>query len=188
MGQRQNKDEIVYNTNCLACFDEGETPKYVYARFSNIQKCPGFECEDMPSPPNDRVFKLTQVDGHPCQWNFEDDDWDVTWYAANPPTYGARLIINQKPDWYEYFFGFTLPGDECETFFANEAECTEGTCGVGGWGIVTWRLECLELMESLNIKTAKDLFMEMRPLEDGSKVYKYCKLRDATNIAIKYEP
>jgi len=188
MGQRQNKTEIEYGNDCLTCFPEGETPKYVYARFSNIRICDDPWCVGMPSPPNDRTFKLTQDEASSCKWRFEDDDWQVTWYAVDPPTYGARLIINEKPNWFEYFFGFTLPGNECETFFDNAAECAEGTCGVGGWGLVTWRLESLLLMSLLNIITDYDLFMEMRPLADGARVYKYCRLKDGTNIAIKFEP
>lgn len=188
MGQRQDKDEIVYGDDCLTCFEEGETPKYVYARFSNVRKCVEFECIGMPSPPNDRAFKLTQMVDHPCWWRFEDDDWRVTYYAVNPPTYGAQLVVLQKPDWISYFNGTTLPGSECETFFDNENTCAEGECGSGGIGLVTWRLESLGIMDSLNIKTQNDLFMEMRPLADGKRVYKYCKLKDATNIAIKYEP
>lgn len=187
MGQR-HKDEIVYGDDCLTCFEEGETPKYVYARFSNIRICKDPWCVGMPSPPNDRVFKLTQMEDHACRWRFEDDAWQVTWYAVNPPTYGARLIINEKPNWFEYFFGFTLPEDECETFFDNKAVCAEGTCGVGGIGIVTWRLESIAILKSLNMKAMSDIFMEMRPLVDGNRVYKYCRLQDATNIAIEFEP
>lgn len=37
------------------------------------------------------------------------------------------------------------------------------------------------------MEIANDLFMEMRPLEDGNRVYKFCKLEDATNIAILYD-
>ncbi|GAH76571.1 unnamed protein product, partial [marine sediment metagenome] len=33
-----------------------------------------------------------------------------------------------------------------------------------------------------------DLFMELRPLPDGKLVYKFCRLRDATNIKILFEP
>lgn len=187
MGQR-HKDEIVYGDDCLTCFEEGKTPKYVYARFSRVKKCDIFECEGYPSPPNDRVFKLTQVEGHPCRWVYESDDWKVSYYAVMPPTFGAQLVVLQKPDWISYFYGWTYPGDECETFFKNKNTCAEGECGIGGNGIITWRLESIAILKSLNIKAMSDIFMEMRPLVDGNRVYKYCRLQDGTNIAIEFEP
>jgi len=188
MGQRMDKDEIVYGDDCLWCFDAGETPKYVYARFLDIGKCPGEWCEDNPLPPNDRVFKLTQDDMKPCTWVFQDGFWDVVYHAYWPGIAGCALLINYMGDWSSYFRSVFPFGVSCKTFFTNEEECADGTCGVGGYGIVTSKLEALEVMASLNIKPAYDLFMEMRPLSDGKRVYKFCKLKDAMNIAILFEP
>ncbi|GAI15960.1 unnamed protein product [marine sediment metagenome] len=56
MGQRMRDEPIVYGDDCAAGWPPDKTPKYVYARFALIEKCP----DPNLIPPNDRTFKLTQ--------------------------------------------------------------------------------------------------------------------------------
>ncbi len=184
MGNRMDKDEIVYGNDCLIGFPPGKTPKHVYARFSKIGKCP----EAHWYPPNDREFKLTQNPTVPCNWRYHAGPWDIYFIIYLAPVQ-MLLSIEDAAEYLSYFLSYDIPGVEEGHVFANDnSECDPEIGGIGGIGIVTWKLEGLKLMESLNIKTAHDIFMEMRPLEDGSKVYKFCRLQDATNIAIKYDP
>ncbi len=187
MGQRQDQTEIVYGNDCDICFDPGKTPKYVYARFSGIEICTGAGFEKCHVPPNDRTFKLTQVDGTPCSWYYLSDLWNIYYSAWKVADEKCRLKI--EDDLSLGVFEQTISACPQEgTVFYNTLGCVpDSSCGHGGIGIVTWRLETLALMKALNIEPRSDLFMEMRPLVDGNKVYKYCKLKDGTNIAIEFE-
>ena len=184
MGQLQNKTEIVYGNDCLAVFPAGKTPMYVYARFSKIVTCPGA----LFTAPNDRVFKLTQVEDHPCWWSYiQPEAWVVT-FRFLPAPLESRLILSAPPSFL--FFNGTEDYyvEEGHIFHSTHELCAGWVHGIEGIATVTWGLETMKLMELLNIKAANDLFMEMHPTENGSKVYKYCKLKDATNIAIEFEP
>lgn len=184
MGQRQNQTEIVYGNDCSLKFAAGETPKYLYARFLEIETCP-----DAPATcPNDRVFKLTQDATFPCLWQHVLDGPFMASFEYLVTPLQSRLYLRHGL-FQLYFYA-------SEDFYTNEGYIFTNTNVVcGGWqigkfgiGVVTWRLESIVLMKQLNIKTQNDLFMEMRPLKDGSRIYKYCRLEDATNIAIKYHP
>lgn len=184
MGQRQNKDEIEYGNDCSAGWDIGKTPKFVYARFSLIEKCP----DPMIIPPNDRVFKLTQEEYAPCDWLYEGSIWRVVWMVAADPAF-VWLILTDHNTGVSYFQE-TPAGTPCENhIYHNENPgCDDFHGGIDGIATVTWGLESLRIRGLLNIETQKDLFMEMRPLADGNKVYKYCNLKDATNVAILFVP
>lgn len=183
MGQRISEPDIVYGDDCLLKFDEGKTPKYVYARFSNIKACP-----IAPRvPPNDRTFKLTQLEGLPCKWTYAGDKFDVAFeYIVEPPS--THLIITGWPPLDYYFWslvdGFT---DEGEVVANEYTECVGTELGHGGIGVVTWQLQTLKIMKSLNINPSQKLFMEMHPLVDGNKVYKLCQINYGMNIAIEFE-
>ncbi|GAI59157.1 unnamed protein product [marine sediment metagenome] len=184
MGQRQDKDEIVYGDDCVGCFPAGKTPKYVYARFSQIEKCP----DPMRVPPNDRVFKLTQNAYSPCNWFYQGSTWRVEWQCAPDPAFVWFWLMDPETG-VEYFNENPagLP-DEAHTYHNETPACDDFHGAIGGIATVTWQLETIKLMGLLNIKPQKDLFMEMRPLADGKRIYKYCKLNDATNIAIEFKP
>lgn len=184
MGQRQDKEEIVYGDDCLLMFDPDKTPKHIYARFSNIKTCPGAPA----AAPNDRTFKLTQVPGSPCFWVHDIGDWYVSFHYFEPEKI-SRLFIRYEPT-HDRFFWDTIEEyvGEGYTFYNEYNECVGVQMGIGGTAVLTWKLESLKVMRLLNIKPQHDLFMEMRPLVDDNRVYKFCRLEDATNIAIEYEP
>ncbi len=195
MGQRMDKPDIVYGNRCtlgeqLAAplWLPGETPKYVYMRFSEIKLCDTERCEGYPVPPNDRVFKLTQSDVDACFWNYVGD-WAVEWQLRQVVGTWVSFGLYYPPGMAWYFQDdFKTQGDGARNGF-NRCTCEPfNMCGVGGIAVVSWQLEAMAILNSLNMKALSDIFMEMRPLVDGNRVYKFCRLKDATNIAIEYEP
>ncbi len=184
MGQRMEDVPHVYGDDCLLKFAAGKTPKYVYARFIEIITCPGA----LFTAPNDRMFKLTQVDGQPCWWSLIiPGSWVVTFkYLPGPAR--SQLILSAPPNFL--FFARVEPTyiDEGHVLHSDQVACAGFVHGIEGLGVVTWTQEATNLLESINMQRANDLFMEMRPVDDGSRVYKFCRLQDATNIAIKYDP
>ncbi|GAH25734.1 unnamed protein product [marine sediment metagenome] len=179
-----DQPDIEYGNDCLLKFEPGQTPKYAYARFSKIKTCP----PPAPTAPNDRVFKLTQDPELPCCWEYITSSWYISFEYLQDPDISRLFAINQDHMIWYFFNAVDGHVDEGHVFHNDNVECFWDIGGIEGIATVTWDLESLKLMELLNIKAAEDLFMEMRPLEDGSKVYKYCNLKDATNIAIKFEP
>lgn len=184
MGQRQNKTEIEYGDDCLLKFEAGKTPKYVYSRFSKLKTCP----EPAPTAPNDRVFKLTQDEDLPCCWEYFSDEWYVSFEYLDDPELSRLFILHQiTMQWY-FFNAVEELVDEGHVFRNDNDECFWDIGAINGIGVVTWQLETIKILKSLNMKGMSDIFMEMRPLVDGNRVYKFCRLTDATNIAIEYEP
>lgn len=183
MGQRQDEDEIIYGNDCLLGWEEGKTPKYVYARFSQIVKCPDGDY----TPPNDRVFKLTQDPEAPCWWAYRRDKWTIYFVIHGPPVY-SWIELRQFEPAIIYFTDYVWgPPEEGRVFYNDNPACVANIGGASGMGVITWRLETLKIMKALNIEPAYNLFSEMRPLPDGNKVYKFCKLQYGMNIAIEYE-
>ncbi|MBA7713067.1 hypothetical protein ES703_122065 [subsurface metagenome] len=188
MGQRQDKTEIEYGNDCLIGWDAGKTPKHVYARFSMIVSCKDEIPPVEQSPPNDRVFKLTQVDGYPCDWEYFKSPW-WAYYIVRPSPLRTRIALLELPTEFGHFLGEVNGApDQARVYESWQTACIYPFAAKAGIATVTWQLETIKLMGLLNIKPQKDLFMEMRPTEDGKKVYKYCNLSEGTNIAIEYEP
>jgi len=188
MGQRQDKSDIEYGNDCLYCWEAGSTPKSVYVRLSEVEKCSDAWCDSLPSPPNNHVFRLEQSPIDSCLFCYFGTSWNVRYHAIHSYYEACRLWVWHVPWTSHYFYSATELGVNCAAFFYNQNICVNPHCGLGGYGIVTDKLESIDLLSALNIELAGDLFMEMVPLDDGSRVYKYCKLKDGTNIKIKLEP
>jgi len=170
--------------DCLLKFEPGETPKYLYARFSKLETCP----PPAPTAPNDRVFKLTQDPELPCCWEYFSDEWYVSFEYLQDPDLSRLFIIHQiTMQWY-FFDAVDGHVDEGYVFHNDNTECFWDIGGIDGLGVITWTHQATELLEKINMERAQDLFMELHPLEDGKLVYKFCRLQDATNIAILFEP
>ncbi len=182
------KIEIEYGNHCTHCFANGETPKYVYARFINVVKCEGIGKGACLIPPNDRAFKLTQQDGFPCSWRYIGDTWEC-WYQPWVVADGkAHLFLNDLN--LKVYFDETKDACPAEgTVWHNTADC-EGDliCAAGGIGVVTWTPQATQLLEDLNIEKSADLFMELFPLPDGKLIYKFCRIAESSNIKILLEP
>jgi len=188
MGQRQDKTEIKYGDDCITCWEAGLTPKSVYVRLANVEKCSDAWCDGFPSPPNNHAFCLEQVPSFPCFYHYSGHGWELTYRARHTFFYPCGLWISSLPISRNYFHSETDIGTDCSAFFLNQNTCIFPNCGINGQAIVTDKLESIELLCALNIETSNDLFMEMSPLDDGSRVYKYCNLKVGTNVKIKLEP
>lgn len=188
MGQRQHETKIVYGNDCLDGWPAGKTPKYVYARYSQLVKCPDEPPHTYAQPPNDRVFRLTQDSIAPCAYLYQSADWYIEWYFDLPNQWTWLTLRQFNPSAQHFLDHPVILPTEGHVYHNVNPECVPGIAAAGGIATVTWRLETLALLKALNIVTAYDLFMEMRPLADDKKVYKYCKLKDGTNVKILLEP
>ena len=195
MGQRQDSPDYDFGPDCnrveqlvYPLWGDGETPKYVYMRFSLLEKCTKIACDPHPHPPNDRVFRLTQEPGDSCWWAYHGD-WEVAWQfrPGLPKTVEFRLNLPFPALWY---FDHMFNPDVFDSRFAfNHLNClTPSVCAHGGFACVRWGPEAETILSGLNMTYESDLFMELWPLVDGKIVYKFCRLEDATNIKILFDP
>lgn len=184
MGQPMPDEPHKYGNDCLLKFDAGKTPKYLYARFSKIETCPLAPA----IAPNDRTFTLTQHASIPCLWEHNGPIWLVSFEFILVSVL-SRLWLKHIATGSEYFLQ-DEPGyiDEGFVFHNGYVACAGVRQGIKGLGVVTWTQQATELLEKINMQRAADLFMELRPRADGKLVYKFCRLQDATNISILFEP
>lgn len=188
MGQRIPPVPHIYGDDCLLCFDADKTPKYVFARFSEIEKCVIGDPDVCVIPPNDRLFKLTQVEGTPCRWTYDEEDWFITYWKGGGIG-GEDELHLLSGGGLGYFRGVDAQCSPEGTVFHNTwPPCNGMFCGHGGMGVVTWTQQATELLAAINMERSDNLFLELFPLIDGNLIYKFCRLQDATNIAIEFEP
>ncbi len=187
MGQRQNQSDIVYGEDCLAGFDAGKTPKYVYARFADVVKCTIGVVPEPPIPPNDKAFKLTQTEGNACLWTYFSDVWNI-WFEVLADPLRTTLALYFSDYIYFYFGDLADVPPEEGFIYANDIDtCDTGAGAKDGIAVVTWRLLSLTVLGLINIETANDLFLELFPVVGDHLIFKYCKLQDGTNVKILYE-
>lgn len=188
MGQPMPDVPHVYGVDCLAGWDAGETPMYLYARFSLIIQCPQWNGPEHTTPPNDRMFKMEQVDGIPCRWEYFGTKWFIQLTVAVDPLRVDFFLVNNDDG--ATYFGDSPLGHIVEGYvYHNDITfCEPFYGGAEGIAVVTWTHQATELLEAINMQRGNDLFMELFPLPDGKLVYKFCNLRDTTNIKILFEP
>jgi len=179
---------IVYGDDCLLGWAAGKTPKFIYIRFSKVDKCPDTPPTFYAVPPNDHAFTLEQLVGHPCNWKYTGTNWQVIFAVTAPgPRIGIRL--EHFPDGIVYFESSPVIGVDEGTVYTNRLIiCGPIQGGFSGIACPTWTPQATQLLEDLVITKGEDLFMELFPLEDGKLVYKFCKVKDGINIKILYEP
>lgn len=183
MGQRMPDEPHEYGDDCLAGFDAGKTPKYLYARFSLLIKCPAGDYQ----PPNDRLFKLTQVIGQPCRWFGLSNDWMIDFVIGSEPV-GTNIELHNDDDGLDYFLDFrTAPIEEGYVYHNDIVACNGGLGAKNGLAVITWTQQATQLLEDMNITRGDDLFMELRPLENGKLVYKFCRIKESMNIKFLLE-
>lgn len=181
-------EPIEYGNNCSNCFDPDKTPEFLYARFSLIAQCPPPIRPSCRIPPNDRVFKLSQTGIYPCGYLYDGTEWRVhitLW--RSPPAQGSFRLEDVDGNIY-FDVMFDVCPDEGIVYHSDMVDCLGQDCAVGGIGVFTWTPQATEILEAINLAKGEDLFMELRPLPDGKLVYKFCRLKDATNIKILFEP
>ncbi|MBA7674907.1 hypothetical protein ES703_83132 [subsurface metagenome] len=188
MGQRMDDIPIEFGADCSECWPPDETPKYLYARFSIVKRRTDQVPDVCLTPPNDRVFKLTQDPLEPCAWFYDQAGWTVRFDLILMGPGNTWLYLDDDPG--NHYYSSVTPSCYQEgTVLHNDFDGTEPIrCGYNGLGIVTWNPQATKLLSDINMSKASDLFMELRPLEDGKLVYKFCRLQDATNIKILFEP
>lgn len=184
MGQRMPPVEIEYGDDCLAAFDAGKTPKFIYVRLSGMSKCPAGDHQ----PPNGRVFKIRQSAVNPCSWFDVFEVWEVSFNIWVGPL-RTNINLHNDDDGLDYFEDTQVnPADEGHVHHNDIVACNGVFGGKDGIAIATWSPQATTLLESINMAKSVNLFMELFPLEDGKLVYKFCRLQDATNVKILFEP
>ena len=188
MGQRMKDEPILYGDDCLQCWDSGKTPKHVYVRFAIIKRRTDQVPDVCLTPPNDRVFKLTQDSREPCAWFYDQAGWTVRFDLVMQGVGNTWLYLDDTIG-NHYYSSITASCYQGGTVLHNDFDGTEPICcGYIGIACVTWTPQATKLLSDVNMKKASNLFMELRPLEDGRLVYKFCRLQDATNVKILFEP
>lgn len=194
MGQRMESPDYEFGDDCnlgevLAAplWLDGETPRFIYMRFSQIQLCDIPACVGNPLPPNDRVFKLEQNAIDKCLWEY-DIDFYIYWRLFSVPPTWTEFDLYHRPTNKHYFTADRDANASDPRFALNEASCVNpNTCGSGGQACVRWGPEAETVLENLNMTYERDLFMELWPLDDGRMVYKFCKRSELTNVKILYD-
>lgn len=188
MGQPMPDIPIVYGADCLQCWDPAKTPKYVYARFSLVKRRTDQVPDVCITPANDRMFKLTQDPMEPCAWFYDQSGWTVRFDLVMQGVGKTWLYLDDTIGNHYYS---SITDTDCEEgkVLHNDFDGTElFLCGYNGIACVTWTPQATDILKSINMEKAANLFMELRPLANGKLVYKFCKLQDATNIKILFEP
>lgn len=75
---------IEYGNDCIQCYAAGETPKFIYVKFSGVILCPG---KAWPGGVDlNTTWTLTQIAG--CDWRYLDANWQIDWrnFPAGPWT------------------------------------------------------------------------------------------------------
>lgn len=188
MGQRMPDKPIEYGNSCSQCWDPGETPKYVYARFSIVKRRTDQVPDVCITPANDRLFKLTQDPMEPCAWFYDQSGWTVRFDLVMQGVGNTWLYLDDTIG--NHYYSSISPSCYQEgTVLHNDFDGSEPfDCGYNGIAVVTWTPQATEILEAINLAKGKDLFLELFPREDGKLVYKFCRLKDATNIKILFEP
>jgi len=125
---------------CSAAIFLYNTPKYVRAKFIEIDLCPGI-------PPTDLIteYILRQDGANPCKWfvGFMRDGilWECWFYLDGlvpPLECSLAFYRNGAPPFYN---ANEIP---CQIYFANMNDCDPPEIGRNGYGAITWGPEINE--------------------------------------------
>lgn len=188
MGQSMPDEPIEFGNNCPLGFPAGQTPKFLYARHSGMIQCPKVIPPFTTTPPNGRVFKLEQVVGIPCRWEYVGTEWFIQYTFATFPPRTILFLVNFD-DGNTYFGDIVIGIPSESTVYHNDIVACDILFGAkDGIAVVSWTPQATQLLEDINMAKSADLFMELFPLEDGNLVYKFCRIAESTNIKILFEP
>ena len=130
MGLDPTDDDYTAGVPCPTCHDVsfgGVTPKFVFAHFSGVTRCP-FGLGQNPNG----TWKLTQVDGFPCLWLGVVAGW-LCFYGL---LVGSSVTLLSQVSANEAFFG---DDDDCHSFFTNQLDCDDIEVDwSGGQCTITW--------------------------------------------------
>lgn len=181
MGERIEPREI--GERCDNHHEPDETPPFIYVYFWGIDACP-----DADPPPNFELFKLYQVDGHPCIFKHDTEDsvWLIQLQMMGQPVGTKLSIFHDNQDNY-----FNIR-DQVHLFEhdildnAND-ECMEGIGGIGGKAIAFWLDAVDEIIDGFVIPRYPKLFLEFFMIDDTALVYKLCNTRYHLNQTFKVD-
>ncbi len=191
MGQRLEDDTIITGDACTGCegilWDPGKTPKIVYARFSQLERCPDVDWTLYPVPPNNRVFTLEQMEDVPCRWRTTTtDDWTVNWYLNWGVLHQSRLYLD-RPGMLSYFQSMSPAEAKCVGSFANQNECNGLFLAHEGFGWIEWKQIVIDLAKDLDITLGYHLFYEVFQISLRVAVYKFTDVTRGINVKSKLE-
>jgi len=122
-------------SDCSACWNPGETPKFIRAVFTDVTACP--HDPPLPPAPNGYVFTMEQNPADPCHWRgsafVNGAWWDCEYYAV----YSYVFLGCGYPYNLSYFYSFW--NEECVDYMMNMLTCETGF-GCGGFVILTKNL------------------------------------------------
>ena len=188
MGTRISQPVPEYSTNCSICtpslWADCETPKYVYVYFDGIVNCGWSE----KTPPNGQTFRCEQVEGSPCFWRHDGDEWYVEFHAKREGHDYSFVILNDSKGWA--FFSGT--GDICPPEFTlidnDQASCILFYAGCKGSALISYHDFTSILAVWFGLTAGSTLFSELFVGPDGYIVVKLCDKYTSSNIKYKVDP
>lgn len=184
-------EQVDYGNDCTRCtppagilWPAGETPIYVYVTFHGINRC----WPASKDPPNGKTFKLTQVDGYPCQWQHVGSSWRVTFEADLIGPHKSRILLLEVPTGISHFASVSDPcPEELHIFHNDQKACILMYGGAGGLATIHWMGLALHLVVWMSLPSGSRIMLETFPIDDDLVVYKFCLPRHSMNIKIKVQ-
>ncbi len=156
----------------------GLTPKFAFALVTGITACPPVGL----APPNG-YWKLTQMPGTPCSWRLTVGNFTFLLSYGVGTSFG--IFTPGPPAW------FRSNGGACLTSLDNLNNCIDvDTFGTGG--SVTWYMGwdpyAVLLAETYNMTPQETILYDKFFTPDFTRVYRFARNIDKTNVKIKFEP
>ncbi len=160
MGTRLPCPPVEAGANCTTCtpgrWADGETPRFVYVLFAGIIDCG----KSRFTAPNGFVFKLEQVDGIPCNWEWKGDNWHVFWDAKRIGFPQSRLRLLDV-DGFSFFSDLHIPCPlEYWNYFNDQLACILMYAGALGTGRVWWNTKNMKVVDGLGLDCGPGAFNE----------------------------
>lgn len=191
MGTPLPDQPIDYGDDCVVCRDApyerwaaGETPHYVYVRFSGLVKCVWGTYE----PPNGQVFRLEQDPVWPCLWFLIGTKWTVQFLPATRVPLLSQIVLRDEFAQL-YFDGFSVAcPPEMQVFDNSLVACNPGNQSKDGEATIAWNSTALSIAKAMVLPFDPQLMTEMFITPTDVPVFKYCNPRFGVNVKIKFEP
>lgn len=171
MGTELTPSGYTFGNDCDACegvsglWADGETPKYITARFSGVLTDSAPSCSWFPFP-NDQDFVLTQAVGSPCQWlgTFLINGYycDILYRAS----YGGLSSLLFFYYGIEFFSGYGT--GICEKSFANY-HTSPGQCWYNGSVNLTWKSIPYSIASLLFSSLPPIIYFDEDPIDSDSE-------------------
>lgn len=173
-------EEYDYGDDCLLCHPAGETPKNIYASFSNIKRGATWVPGDA-DPPNE-IYKLTQIAA--CMWDFTK----APLYFFHRKTATSTIL---SITYNAVLFAFVAqPPVVCGINFTNGIVNPAGVKYYGGEATIAWiepseEESLAELCNLFGIPTEAQTTALMYPVTPAKQVAKLQNFEENIKISIK---